>query len=142
MNDNRINVFAKVKAGRGLVWSYYTLPDHIIQWNFASDDWHCPFAENDLVVGGKYLARMEAKVGSFGFDFVAYYDVVVPGEKLTYTMEDGRKAIITFTDQGVDTEVSISFDAETVHSRTLQQQGWQSILDNFKKYAETRPGTL
>lgn len=29
-----------------------------------------------------------------------------------------------------------TFEAETTNSIELQKEGWQAILDNFKKYAE------
>lgn len=118
------------------MWEYWTEPQHITQWNNASDDWHTPVAENDLTVGGKFLTRMEAKDGSFGFDFGGVYDEVKLHEVISYTMGDGRKVTITFKSQGNETEVIETFDAETSNPIEMQQAGWQAILDNFKKYAE------
>jgi uncharacterized protein YndB with AHSA1/START domain len=118
-------------------WEYYTGPEHIVNWNFASDDWCCPKASNDLKPGGKYSARMEAKDGSFGFDFEAIYDEVIPLEKIVYTMLDGRQASINFNAANKQTEVVVSFDAETQNSIELQRDGWQAILNNFKKYTES-----
>lgn len=103
------------------------------KWNSASDDWHTPIAENDLRAGAKFFSRMEAKDGSFGFDFGGIYDEVKLHEVIAYTMGDGK---ITFKGQDNVTEVIETFDAETENSIELQQQGWQAILDNFKKYSE------
>lgn len=118
------------------VWKYWTEPTHIKKWNNASDEWHTPIAENDLRAGGKFHSRMEAKDGSFGFDFGGIYDEVIVHEVIAYTMDDGRKVKITFKGQENETEVIETFDAETTNPIELQQQGWQAILDNFKKYAE------
>ncbi|WP_449536502.1 SRPBCC family protein [Ferdinandcohnia sp. Marseille-Q9671] len=131
-----ITVETIVQAPVEKVWEYWTKPAHITKWNFASDDWHSPFAENDLREGGKFVSRMEAKDGSFGFDFGGVYDEVRVNEVIAYSMEDGRKVKITFKNQGDQTQVIETFDAESSNSIELQQQGWQAILDNFKKYAE------
>lgn len=136
MDINEISIKAEVKAGIEKVWDFYTKPEHIVNWNFASDDWHCPRAENDLRVGGTYSARMEAKDGSFGFDFSAIYDDVVENEKIVYTMEDGRKVETEFQDSGDSTTVTTKFEAESENPIEMQREGWQSILDNFKKYTE------
>jgi uncharacterized protein YndB with AHSA1/START domain len=118
------------------VWEYWTKPEHIIRWNNASDDWHTPRAENDLRVGGSFLSRMEAKDGSFGFDFGGIYDAIKTNEYIEYTLGDGRKVKITFSANGDKTKVVESFEAENTHSIGIQQGGWQNILDNFKKYIE------
>lgn len=136
MNATKITIQAVVSADRKKVWVYYNKPEHITKWNFAIDTWHCPTASNDLKVGGKYSARMEAKDGSFGFDFEATYNEIVAGEKFTYTMADNRVVNANFKELGEKTEVTITFDAENENPVDMQQQGWQSILDNFKKYAE------
>lgn len=137
MNTEKITVQSTVSADTKKVWEYYTNPEHITKWNFASDDWHCPRATNDMRVGGKYTARMEAKDGSWGFDFEAVYDEVIVGEKFTYTMGDGRQASVIFKNPGEKTEIIVTFDAETENSIEMQKNGWQAILNNFKKYAET-----
>ena len=124
------------------VWTYWTSPEHIIHWNAASDDWHTPRAENDLRVGGKFLARMEARDGSFGFDFEGIYDVVRVNELITYHLEDERKITVCFTSEGGKTTVTETFDAETENSVELQEAGWQAILDNFKKYVESLQATF
>lgn len=136
MSATRITVSATINAPLEKVWECYTAPDHITKWNFASADWQCPWAKNDLKVGGKYAARMEAKDGSFGFEFEAIYDVVKVNEELSYTMADGRKATNLFKANGAQTLVETTFDAESENSVEMQKGGWQAILDNFKKYAE------
>ena len=135
--SNKITVAATINADVKKVWDYYTNPEHITKWNFADPSWHCPSASNDMRVGGKYSARMEAKDGSFGFDFVTIYDEIVDGEKFTYTMEDGRQASVTFEKDGNKTEVTVIFDPEDQNAIEFQKSGWQAILDNFKKYTET-----
>ncbi len=136
MSSQKITVKAHVAASIEKAWEFYTNPEHITQWNFATDDWQCPFAENDMIVGGKYLARMEAKDGSFGFDFEAVYDQITQGERFVYTMLDGRETEVIFNAIDDQTEVIITFDAEAENSLELQQNGWQAILNNYKKYTE------
>ena len=136
MSANKITVAAIVSADTKKAWDYYTNPKHITKWNFASDDWQCPSATNDMRVGGKYIARMEAKDGSFGFDFEAVYDEIINEKKLAYTMPDGRHVDVTFNKLANKTEVIVTFDAETENPEEMQRNGWQTILDNFRKYAE------
>ncbi len=136
MKFNKITVQATIEADAQKVWNYYTLPEHITKWNFASDDWHCPNAENNMQIGGKYNARMEAKDGSMGFDFELEYTEIEKGNHFTYHMSDGREVHVTFSNIGNSTEVVIVFDAETQNAEELQKGGWQAILDNFKKYTE------
>lgn len=137
MTDNRITIRATILADRKKTWDYYTLPEHITKWNFATDTWQCPTASNDLRVGGKYVARMEAKDGSFGFDFEAVYDEIIENKKIAYTMTDGRQATVDFISGGNQTEIELSFDAEEQNPKEMQRDGWQAILNNFKKYVET-----
>lgn len=137
METNQITVQSTISADQKKVWDYYTKPEHIIHWNFASDDWQCPWAKNDLRVGGKYSARMEAKDGSFGFEFEATYDNITDQKSFTYTMEDGRKASVALEPIGNKTQVTVKFDAEDQNPVEMQQGGWQAILDNFKKYTES-----
>lgn len=132
----QITVQSTVKAPIDKVWQYWSAPEHITKWNAASDDWHTPFAENDLRTGGKFKSRMEAKDGSFGFDFGGVYDDVRPNESIAYTMGDGRRVTVKFEAAGNETRVTETFDAENTHSEEMQKSGWQSILDNFKKYVE------
>lgn len=118
------------------VWKFWTEPGHVTKWNSASDDWHSPYVENDLKVGGKFLSRMEAKDGSFGFDFGGIYDEVKTHELIAYTLGDRRKVKITFSSEGNGTKIVENFEAENDHSIETQRAGWQSILYNFKKYTE------
>lgn len=131
----KIKIETLVSADRQKVWDYYTNPIHITRWNFADPSWHCPSASNDLKVGGQYLARMEAKDGSFGFDFDAVYTEVSIGKKFTYEF-GGRCATVEFSEQNGGTEITISFDPETENPIEMQKNGWQAILNNFKKYTE------
>lgn len=135
---SKITIESTVATSLEKIWELWTEPQHITQWNFAIESWQCPSASNDLRVGGKYTARMEAKDGSFGFDFEAIYDEVIKHQKLTYTMGDGRKASTTFNDLGGKIKVTTIFDAESQNPEEMQKQGWQSILNNFKKYAESK----
>lgn len=129
-------VEAVINATVAKVWELWAKPEHITQWNNASNDWHTPSASNDLRVGGSFSSRMEARDGSMGFDFGGIYDAVTPNEYIEYTLGDGRKVKINFIADGNSTKVVESFDAETENSLELQQGGWQAILNNFKKYAE------
>ena len=117
-------------------WDYFTQPEHIVKWNNASDDWHTPTAQNDLRAGGNFLYRMEAKDGSFGFDFSGTYDDVKNYELIEYTIGDGRKVKVNFTGEGNKTKVTTKFEAENTNPIEMQKTGWQAILDNFKKYTE------
>lgn len=136
MSSKQITVQASIAGDSKKAWKYYNEPEHIVKWNFATDDWQCPWAKNDLRPGGKYSARMEAKDGSFGFEFEAVYDTVVEGKSLSYTMGDGRKASVNFESANGNTLVTVSFDPETENPVEMQQGGWQAILDSFKKYTE------
>ena len=131
-----ITVESTVNAPVEKVWAYWTGPEHITKWNNASDDWHTPSATNDLRVGGKFTFRMEAKDGSFGFDFWGIYDEVQTNALIAYTLGDSRKVKIIFTPLDHSTKVVETFEAESENSIELQRGGWQSILDNFKKYTE------
>jgi len=137
-NTNKaiITITTTVLAPAEKVWERWTVPEHIIKWNNASDDWHTTHAENDLRIGGKFLSRMEAKDGSFGFDFIGIYDLVKENKLLEYTLGDGRKVIIVFTGISNTTNIVETFEAESENSIEMQRSGWQAILENFKKYAE------
>ena len=135
MDLNKITIKATILADKTKVWDYYTKPEHITKWNFADPSWHCPTASNDLKVGGRYFARMEAKDGRFGFDFEASYLDIKIYEKFIYEFGD-RQALVEFNSKNGQTEVMITFDPETEHPIEMQRVGWQSILNNFKKYTE------
>ena len=136
MNTEKIRVEATINADRQKVWNYYTKPEHITKWNFADPSWHCPTAQNDMQVGGKYSARMEAKDGSFGFDFVAIYTEIIIEQQFSYEF-GGRKATVMFNTVNNKTEIIIDFDAENENPIEMQKDGWQAILNNFKLYTET-----
>lgn len=131
-----ITVQSKVDASIEKVWKLWTSPEHVTKWNNASPDWHTPYAENNLKVGGKFKYTMAAKDGSMSFDFEGVYTDVVDHSFIAYTMADGRKVTITFESLENGVLVTEKFDPETENSEALQQQGWQAILDNFKKYTE------
>lgn len=134
----KITVKTTVKAPVEKTWQAFTTPADIEKWNAASDDWHCPKAENDLRVGGAFSFTMAARDGSFSFDFQGIYDEVVENQRFAYTMADGRQAVVIFKSKGKNTEVVETFDAENMHSHEMQRGGWQAILDNFKKHVESK----
>ncbi len=118
------------------VWNAWTKPEHIMQWNNASDDWHTPHAENDLKVGGRFLFNMAAKDGSVDFDFTGQYTEIILHQKIAYVLDDGRKVSIEFTQVSDGVQISELFEPESENSHELQKQGWQAILTNFKMYLE------
>lgn len=136
MKTTKVKIETTIAAELQKAWDCYTQPKHITKWNAASEDWCCPKAENDLRVGGKYFARMEAKDGSMGFDFEALYNKIETLKHITYTIADGRQVTIDFEKRPDTVNIVVEFDAENQNSIEMQRQGWQSILDNFKKYTE------
>lgn len=135
-NTTQITVTANVQASIERVWQYFNEVDHIKQWAFASDEWHAPFAENDLRPGGILKTTMAAKDGSFSFDFMGTYTEVDKHKLIAYTLGDGRKVKVTFQPEGDGVNVTEVFDAEGQNPIEMQQAGWQAILNNFKKHAE------
>ncbi|MBS1604226.1 MAG: SRPBCC family protein [Bacteroidetes bacterium] len=133
----KITVETTVKKPVEKVWEFWSAPEHITKWNTASDDWHTPHAVNDLRTGGKFSARMEAKDGSFGFDFGGVYDNVQQYRLIEYTLGDGRKVSVSFNSKDNETRITETFEAEGTNPIEMQKGGWQAILDNFKKYTET-----
>ena len=131
-----IRVEATIHAPLEHVWKLWTTPEHIKIWNTASEDWHTTEAEVDLREGGRFSSRMEARDGSIGFDFWGIYDKVVKNKLLSISLGDGRKMSVDFVASENATQVVEVFEAEVENSIDLQRQGWQTILDNFKKYAE------
>jgi uncharacterized protein YndB with AHSA1/START domain len=131
----KINVETMVNAPIAKVWSCYTRPDDIKQWNAASDDWHTTRASVDLREGGAFSSRMEAKDGSMGFDFAGIYTKIVERELIEYSFGD-RTARVEFVDTEKGVKVSVTFDAEATHSIEQQRGGWQAILNNFAKHVE------
>lgn len=130
----KIHIETLVDGPMDVVWKCYTSPEDIVKWNTASEDWHTTKSENNLVVGGRFLSRMEAKDGQFGFDFSGVYDRILAFERIDYTLDDQRKVSVHFTGKGKQTAVSIDFDAEKTNPLDMQKLGWQSILDNFNRY--------
>ena len=136
-NKQVITIETTVNAPVEKVWEYFSLPEHIMKWNFASNDWFSPKSDNDFKEGGKFVNRMEAKDGSFGFDFTGHYVKITQSEYIEYNIEDGRNVKIEFKPDGESTKITESFEAETSHPVDVQKGGWQAILDNFKKYTES-----
>jgi uncharacterized protein YndB with AHSA1/START domain len=137
MNKTAITLEATVNAPVEKVWKYWTDPKHIKGWAFASDDWHVPAAENDVRVDGRFTTTMAAKDGSFSFDFGGVYSSVQQNKSMEYIIDDGRKVKIEFSADGYGTRVVETFEPEDQNPIEMQRGGWQAILDNFKKYAET-----
>ncbi len=127
-----------VNAPLQKVWDYFTQAGHIVHWNFASDDWHCPNAANDLRDGGKFSWHMAARDGSIAFDFKGQFLKVITSKSIEYEISDGRKVHLMFEKTGEEVLVTEKFQPESQNPEALQQQGWQAILDNFKKYAESQ----
>lgn len=131
----KIIVSTVVAAPIREVWSSYTSPQDIKLWNAASPDWHTTAASVDLRPGGKFCSRMEAKDGSFGFDFEGEYTKVVPHRLIEYAFGD-RVAVVEFTEGAQGVTVTVTFDGETTHSEEQQRTGWQAILDNFARHVQ------
>ncbi|SFK93266.1 SRPBCC family protein [Lysobacter sp. cf310] len=134
----KITIETVVRADLDQVWRAWNTPEDIKQWNAASDDWHTTHSTVDLREGGKFLSRMEAKDGSFGFDFEGTYTRVVPQQAIEYRMSDGREVQSEFIDQADGVLVKSTFDAESENSPEMQRAGWQAILDNFARHVEAK----
>ncbi|QKJ67057.1 SRPBCC domain-containing protein [Deefgea piscis] len=134
----KITVETIINAPIDKIWSAYTTPNDIMQWNAASDDWHTTQATVDLRVGGTFLSRMQAKDASFGFDFAGTYTQIVPNELIAYSF-GGRSAEVVFESRANGVSIRVTFDAETEHTVEQQRQGWQAILNNFAMYVTTHP---
>lgn len=135
--SKEITVETTVNAPIERAWAAFNDPEHVKRWNHASDDWHSPSATNDLRQGGRFSYRMEAKDGSEGFDFEGVYDEVVENERVCFTMGDGRKVRVAFVDEGDKVRVVETFEAEGENPEEMQREGWQAILDNYKRHAES-----
>lgn len=131
-----ITVETVIVAPIAKVWTLYNAPEHIKNWNAASDDWHTTASTVDLREGGQFSSRMEAKDGSMGFDFAGTFTKIVEHERIEYSFGD-RKATIQFADSEDGVKLSITFEAETIYPIEQQQQGWQAILNSFKRYVES-----
>lgn len=135
-----ITIETFVEAPPAEAWRAFTAPEAIVQWNQATPDWHCPRAEVDLRVGGRLVARMEARDGSFGFDFEGSYEEVDPPHALTLRLDDGRGARTTFTPEGTGTRVRTVFDPEGMNPAEMQRAGWQAILDSYAAHVRRSGG--
>lgn len=133
-----ITVSAIVAKPLAHVWKCWTGAEHIVHWNNASDDWHCPSATNDLRAGGQFNFTMAARDGSMSFDFIGTYTAVENESLIAYSLADGRKVKVLFAADGTSTRITETFDPETENTLELQRGGWQAILDNFKAYTEGR----
>lgn len=132
----KITITATINAPIEKVWKYWSEPDHITKWAFASDDWEAPSAENDLRVGGRFVTHMQAKDSSTEFDFSGEYTEVIENEKISYLLDDERKVVTVFESTGNQTTIISTFEMESENPEEMQRAGWQAILDNFKKHVE------
>jgi uncharacterized protein YndB with AHSA1/START domain len=135
---NTITVETLVKKDINTVWDMWTAPTHIMYWMHASDDWECPYVENNVVPGDAFLFRMSAKNKFVSFDFTGVYDAVEINKLISYTITGGRKVVVTFNETPEGVHITETFDPENENPEEMQRGGWQAILDNFKKYAETK----
>ena len=133
-----ISVEVTINANVETVWEKFTKPEHIVQWNAASADWHTPSASNDLTLGGRFNYRMEARDGSMGFDLGGVYEVVITNDRLRYRLDDNRLVHVLMVPEADNTQTRLveMFETETQNPPELQKQGWQAILNNFKQYVE------
>ena len=138
IENSTVTLEQLIKAPINTVWEFFTNPEHITKWNHASEDWHCPYAQNDLRIGGKFSYRMEEKKGQEGFDFSGSYVDIRINEFIAYTLDDDRKVDIYFQDLGDETKIIQTFEIEHVYPREMQKEGWNSILLHFKEYAEAK----
>jgi uncharacterized protein YndB with AHSA1/START domain len=132
-----ITVFVRVPCPPAMAWRAFTDPASVMAWNFASPDWCCPSARNDLRVGGTYCYRMESRDGSMGFDFEGQYLEIVPNQRLRFDMGPEREVLVEFVDLGTATEVRQTFTPEQTHTREQQREGWQAIMDNYRRHVES-----
>ena len=137
-NSQHITVETLIHAPIDRVWNLWTTPEHIQNWNFASEEWCCPAAENDLQPGGRFNWRMEAKDGSMGFDFYGTYEQIINHDLITYKIADGRMVKIKFSINGSEVNIKETFEVEGTHTVDQQRAGWQAILNNFKRYVESQ----
>jgi uncharacterized protein YndB with AHSA1/START domain len=136
--NTKVTVSATITAPVQKVWDAWNNPEDIKRWNTAHPEWHCPSSENDLREGGSFKHRMEARDGSFGFDFGGIYDKVVLHKEIVYTMSDGRTVTTLFEENADTVTITSTFDAESENPVEFQQQGWQAILNNFVQYVTNK----
>ncbi|MBE0600946.1 MAG: SRPBCC domain-containing protein [Firmicutes bacterium] len=138
MQSTAVTVQTLVHAPLRTVWNLWTRPEHIKEWNSASDDWYTPSAQNDLRTGGRFCYTMSSRDGKNSFDFLGTYTEVIPQEKIACTLDDGRKVSIKFEPLADAVQVAETFELEHEYAPDKQQEGWQAILDHFKRYVEAR----
>jgi uncharacterized protein YndB with AHSA1/START domain len=136
MNKSSITVEATINVPIERVWQTWNEPEHIVKWAFASDDWEAPASENDLRTGGKFKTVMAAKDKSASFDFGGTYTAVKDHELIEYDMDDGRHVKVVFAEVPDGVKITETFDPEQENPEEMQRGGWQSILDNYKRYTE------
>jgi len=129
-----ITVSAIVAAKPETVWKHYTQPDSVVQWNQASDDWHCPEAHNELIEGGRFDYTMASRDGAHRFVFGGLFGALNPPFSMDYTLDDGRQVEVRIESVPEGSAISVRFEPESLNSLELQQQGWQAILDSFHRY--------
>ena len=134
---SEISVETSIKGELHQVWRCFTTAEHIINWHFASDDWHVPYAKTTFEEGGEFCIRMKPKSESQGFDFKGTYTSISNLNKIHFTLEDGRKVVVNFSYEDGLTHIHQSFEMENEMTAEDQQAGWQAILSNFKTYAES-----
>lgn len=134
----KITIETEVNAPLPAVWDAWVNPEDIVKWNFALDEWCCPRADINLEVGGKFNYRMEAKDGSMGFDFEGSFTEISPRESIHFTLGDDRVVIVEFTETANGVRLTETFEAEDENAAEQQKQGWQSILNNFKRHVESK----
>lgn len=137
----KISIYVQTKVCIGIndAWRFWTEPEHIKNWYFASDDWYVPHASNNLCVGGQFNIGMSAKDKKSGFDFEGTYTKIVPLKAIEYKIKgDERKVKIVLINKDNNVEIIETFETENTNSIEKQRSGWQAILNNFKKYVEAR----
>lgn len=144
MSSQTLNITIEIAINKSIddVWEFWITPADIEQWNNPFENWHCPRVENDLTPGGSFLYRMEAKDGSGGFDHSGIYDKVLSHQLIEYKLSDGRRSIIQFISDGDTTRIIETFEPEKGNSLEMQKYFCQSVLNNFKKYAEQKGNDL
>ena len=136
MKNKNIEIETLVQKPIDKAWGFWTKPKHIVNWNFASDEWHCPKATNDLKEGGKFSSTMASKDGKMSFDFGGTYERVINHKEISYSLDDGRKVQIYFEKENDTTKLTTHFEPENTNPIEMQKDGWQAILDNFRDYTE------
>lgn len=138
MEKTVLNVHTTIQADLPTVWEFWNEPEHILNWNFASEDWYCPAADNDLRVGGQFKYSMSSKDNLTSFDFEGTYQSISDKRRIDYILTDGRQVKTYFSEDEHGVHISNSFEAEDSFELEIQQKGWQAILDNFKSYVESK----